>query len=46
VHGKFWTEAEERLLGTMPDEALAQKLDRAVRSAQHRRADLGIPKVY
>jgi hypothetical protein len=38
-----WTQAEEALLGTMPDEELARKLSRAENTVRVKRCKLGIP---
>ena len=43
-HGTSWTAAEERLLGTVSDQDLAQRLGRSLRAISLRRHQLHIPK--
>jgi len=45
-HGTSWTDAEERLLGTMSDPDLARRLGRSVRAIRLRRHQRGIPKFH
>jgi len=42
-HGIPWTADEERLLGTLPDQALAERLGCSRQRVNERRRKLGIP---
>jgi len=43
---RSWTEAEEKLLGTEPDQRLAEKLGRSLGAVTERRSKLRIPNQY
>src|ERR1700733_4432034 len=40
---RYWTPEETKLLGTIPDAQVAQRLSRTLCSVQNRRLKLGIP---
>jgi transcriptional regulator with XRE-family HTH domain len=41
-----WTSEEEALLGTMPDEKVAERIGRSARTVHRRRTELGIPSTH
>ena len=43
---KFWPEEEEKLLGTRPDEEVAQLLHRSLSSVKSHRLSIGLPALW
>ena len=42
---EFWTPEDDRLLGTLPDKEVAERLGRTLNSVTLRRQRLGIPRL-